>query len=278
MRYIQVVFSAAVCGALLVLATSASAQTFKPGVATIVRIWGTATYSLGDDNWHPLVVGKVLSAGAVIRTAHNAMVDMVLGKTVEMPQAAQWPDRIGVASDPFERGMVAYKPSAEQNMVRMTGDTTLAIDKLTVADTGVDTVGDTELDLKQGRIFCSVRKFSAASQYLVKIPNGIAGVRGTLFEIDASGWVAVYRDSVLLSIVGPDGKPVVYLVGEGNQFDPQTGQITPLTSDMTTTLQQTFMALDTPYVEVFPYAVDRTQIYISPIHGYHSSDHWWWPF
>ena len=48
------------------------------------------------------------------------------------------------------RGLVTYKPSAEQNTVRMTGDTVLAIDKLTVSDTGVDSVSDTELDLRQG--------------------------------------------------------------------------------------------------------------------------------
>jgi hypothetical protein len=77
--------------------------------------------------------------------------------------------------------MVSYKPSAEQNAVRLMGDTVLAIDKLTVSDTGVDTVSDTELDLRQGGIYCSVKKLSGASQYLIKIPNGIAGVRGTLF-------------------------------------------------------------------------------------------------
>jgi hypothetical protein len=283
MRHIQIVFSAAVCGALLVLAASASAQTFKPGVATIVRIWGEASYSLGNGNWQPLVVGKALSAGAVIQTSHDSMVDVVLGKNIEMRQAAQWPERIGFAPDPYERGMIDYKPSVEQNMVRITGDTTLAIDKLTISDTGVDTVSDTELDLKQGRIFCSVKKFSAASQYLVKIPNGIAGVRGTLFEIDASGWCAVYKDSVLLSIVGPNGVPVTYVVGEGNQFNPQTGQIAPLPPELTTALQQVFTALDTLYVEVFPYAVDRTQCRISPTEGHHSGGgggggHWWWPW
>ena len=179
---------------LLVLAVAASAQTFKPGVATVVRIQGEARYSLGDGNWHPLVVGKMLGAGAVIQTAHDATVDMVLGKTIEMPQAAPLPDRISPAPDANVRGMIAYKPSVEQNMVRMTGDTVLAIDKLTVGDTGVDTVSDTELDLKQGRIFASVKKLSAASQYLIKIPNGIAGVRGCVIGIDASGWCAVIKD------------------------------------------------------------------------------------
>ncbi len=257
------------CGTMLVLGVAASAQTLKPGVATIVRFQGEARYSLGDGNWHPLVVGKILSAGAIIQTGHDATADMVLGKTVEMPQAAPWPDRIGPAPDANIRGMIDYKPSVEQNMVRMTGDTILAIDKLTVSDTGLDTVSDTELDLKQGRIFASVKKLSAASKYFVKIPNGIAGVRGTLFEIDASGWCAVLKNSVLLSLVGPNGAPVTYLVGEGNQFNPQTGQISPLPPDLLNLLQQIATALDTLYVEVISFTYDGTSCFISPTSGHH---------
>ncbi len=131
--------------------------------------------------------------------------DVILGKKILMPQADPLPDRVSLAADSDVRGFVSYKPSVEQNAIRMTSDTVLAIDKLTVSDTGVDTVSDTELDLRQGRIYCSVKKLSGASQYLIKIPNGIAGVRGTLFVIDASGYVGVLKNSVVLSIIGSDG-------------------------------------------------------------------------
>ena len=109
----------------------------------------------------------------------------------------------------------------------MTGDTVLAIDKLTVSDTGLDSVSDTELDLRQGAIYNSVKKLSGASQYLIKIPNGIAGVRGTLFYISATGSVR-FKNSVVLSLIGADGKPATVVVGEGNQFNPQSGQTSPL--------------------------------------------------
>ncbi len=66
-------------------------------------------------------------------------------------------------------------------------NTTLGIDKLTITDTGADTVSDTELNLKKGKIFASVKKLSGASQYLIKLPSGIAGVRGTKFSISADG-------------------------------------------------------------------------------------------
>jgi hypothetical protein len=154
-------------------------------------------------------------------------------------------------------------------MVRMTGDTMLAIDKLTVSDTGLDTVSDTELDLKQGRIFASVKKLSAASQYLIKIPNGIAGVRGTLFEIDASGSCAVLKSSVLLSIVGSNGVPMTYLVGEGSQFNPQTGQVSPLSPGMLEKLLMQGRTLKTVYAEIVAFVYDRTFCYISPISGHH---------
>jgi len=259
--------STVLCGTIFVLAVAASAQTLKPGVATVVRIQGEARYSLGDGNWHPLAVGKMLGAGAVMETRHGATVDVVLGKTVEMPQAAPVPDRIGPAPDANVRGLIDYKPAVEQNMVRLTGDTMLAIDKLTVLDTGVDAVSDTELDLWQGRIFCSVKKLSVASQYLVKIPNGIAGVRGTLFEIDASGWCAVLRNSVLLAITGPHNVVTTHLVGEGNQFNPETGEISPLPPDLLGVLHQIATALDTAYLEIVSFEYDQTLNFISPTTG-----------
>ena len=81
--------------------------------------------------------------------------------------------------------------AAEQNVIRMQADTVLAIDKLLISNTGVDAVSDTELDLRQGTIFGNVKKLSATSQYLIKMPNGIAGVRGTTFIISANGDITV---------------------------------------------------------------------------------------
>jgi hypothetical protein len=285
--HIQTLVFVAICGFVLTLAAGAVAQSsIQPGVVTAVRIVGEARYSLGDGKWHPLVVGKILAAGAVIQTGHDATVDIVLGKKILMPQAILMPnalplpDRISLAADANVRGYVSYRPAAEQNAVRMTGDTVLAIDKLTVSDTGVDTVNDTELDLRQGGIYCSVKKFSGASQYLIKIPNGIAGVRGTLFYIDATGRCIAYRNSVVLSITGPDGKPITLVVGEGYQFDPgnlgngQSGPlplgVSPLPPGLGAELDRIFDALRTIYFPdygeiTFPF--DWTQGHISPTQG-----------
>lgn len=267
MKHTKFLILAAVCGAFLALAAVASAQTIKQGVATIVRIEGEARYSLGDGNWHPLVAGKVLSAGAIIQSGHDAKVDLVLGKVIEMPQAAAWPNRISLAPDSPVRGLVDYKPSVEQNMVRMTGDSTLAIDKLTVSDTGVDTVSDTELDLRKGRIFCTVKKLTATSQYLVKIPNGIAGVRGSIFMIDAKGIFAAWVHTLSVSIIGPDGKPKIFEVIQGNMYDSATGKLIPLPPQLVSLFHQISKALDTLYVEIVSFAFDRTLCNVSSTHG-----------
>jgi hypothetical protein len=277
MKRVQTLVFAAILGFVLTLVAGATAQSIQPGVVTAVRIVGEARYSLGDGVWHPLVAGKILAAGTVIQTGHDGTVDIILGKKILMPQADPLPDRISLAADSDVRGYISYRPSAEQNAVRMTSDTLLAIDKLTVSDTGVDTVSDTELDLRQGGIYCSVKKLSGASQYLIKIPNGIAGVRGTLFYISATGECSVLKNSVVLSIIGGDGKPETVVVGEGTQFNPKTGQITPLPPGLSAELDQVITALRTLYWGDVDFTFDRTQCHISPTHGHHGGSHggWW---
>src|ERR1044071_1506432 len=117
MKYAQTFVLAAICATAF--AFHASAQNIKNGIATVVRIQGEARYKLSDnDQCHPLVVGEMLHAGAVIQTAKNAYVDVVLGKQIQMPQARPTPDRVALAPDSLERGMVDYTPAAEQNVIR----------------------------------------------------------------------------------------------------------------------------------------------------------------
>jgi hypothetical protein len=276
MKNIQILFCAMVCGFVLSFNTAASADNIVQGVATVVRVRGEASYTLESGpnaKWIPLVAGKILQAGATLKTEPGALVDVVLGKTVEFPQARPTPDSISLAPDSLVRGSVDYKPSAEQNVVRLSGGTTLKIDKLTVSDTGVDTVSDTELDLQKGRIFASVKKISGASQYLIKIPNGIAGVRGTKLSIGADGSVAVLTASspsdVVLSITNPDGTTTTYVIAAGNEFNPQNGQTGPVPPEFLDLLQQIATSLDTLYLQIVSVSIslDKTQVSVSPTSG-----------
>ncbi len=271
MKKIQTILSAAVCGlTLLAFASAAGAQDTKQGVATVVRVKGQASYTLGgNDQWHPLVAGKVLNPGAAIKTGPDTTVDVVLGKAVEMPQAHPVPDKVTMAPDSQVRGMIGYKPQVEQNIIRLSGDTTVKIDILTVADTGVDTVSDTELDLQKGRIFYSVKKLSAESKYLVKIPNGIAGVRGSQGFISADGKCGALEHPLWLSIIGADGKPVTVTVGEGQQYDPATGATSAMAPEILDLLNQISKAARTAYVEDCSYSYNREWwVHVSPTVGY----------
>ena len=236
MKFVQTLVSAVVCGSVLMLATAAHAQsTSKQGCATIVRIVGEARYSTGDNVWHPLTVGQTLGAGNVIQTAANSKVDLVLGDKIPLHvnQMTPAPPQLGGYGLPPALTTTAHAV-AEQNVIRMQADTVLAIDKLLISNTGVDAVSDTELDLRQGTIFGNVKKLSAASQYLIKTPNGVAGVRGTTFVIGANGGVTVLVGSLVLSHVNSDGQVVTAVLNVGDTFNPQSGLVVNINTGVAT--------------------------------------------
>jgi hypothetical protein len=129
---------------------------------------------------------------------------------------------------PVAGEMLTYQPTAEQNLVRLWENTLLSVDKMTVTETGADVVTETQLDLKAGHIFGTVKKMSAASKYEVKIPNGVAGIRGTTYDISAEGVIKVLAGSVVLAYVGPDGTVVTQVIGGFQQFDARTGVLSQL--------------------------------------------------
>jgi hypothetical protein len=265
MKIFQASVSALVGGFVLALAAGAHAQSTAQQYATIVRIVGEARYSPGDNVWHPLVVGQMLGAGNVIQSAADARVDIVFGDKLA-GHIVPTPDKVAPAVDSKVRDMISYKATSEQNVIRMQGDTVLAIDKLSVADTGVDAASDTELDLRQGTIFGNVKKLSAASQYLIKTPNGIAGIRGTTFMMSANGAITVISGSMVVSVVSSSGTTTVTL-GPGDQLDPATGQVTHLTPQQLSQAEQTAVFVTTVEQGIISFADDRTVIYISPLQG-----------
>ena len=279
MKNIKTLFAVVLLAALGVSANQAQAQPSKPGFATAIRVRGIVTYSYGDGKWYPLVPGKYLPPGSSIHTGDNGTADIILGKSLELPQAKWAPERIGQAPDAPVRGMITYKPSAEQNMVRLIPDTTLSIDRLTTTDTGADTVSDTELDLKEGKIFASVKKLSGASQYLVKIPNGVAGVRGTWFSLGADGGVAVFesKSGGLLLAATLHGVPQTVQVNEGQMFVPALtpppggggGPPTtiPIPVELQQTLNQIFKSLKTVFFQQVSVANDNTTTHVSAVNG-----------
>jgi len=168
------------CAVACSMISTVAAQT--PGVAKVVRIKGDARYTTGGGSWQLVKLGTILKPGSVIETSREkgAFVDLVLGDgTVPTATPAGFKPFIPSSAS----SSVSYRPSAEQNIVRVWENSALGIDMLTTTQTGADVVSKTHLDLNMGRIIGNVKKMSAASRYEVKLPNGVAGIRGTAYDI-----------------------------------------------------------------------------------------------
>ena len=142
-------------------------------------------------------------------------------------------------------------------------------------DTGADTVSDTELDLKKGKIFASVRKLSGASQYIVKLPTGVAGVRGTLFSISVDGAVACFESTgggVILALTLANGTTQTFVVGPGQLLDPTTGQPAVISAQLNKILEQVFDALRTTYFHEVDFEYDHTGEHVSSTTGHKDDD------
>ncbi len=178
-----------VCAALV-----CSAQAVEIGKAVVRKVNGNAQFAEGG-NWLPLKAGQELKAGSVIRTANDSQVDLFMD----------------------ENGPV----------VRLLENTTLGIDKLNYEPTGVDTIVETQLDLKSGKIVGIVKKLAATSKYEIKTPNGVAGIRGTEYVVAATGEVYILSGSAVVVYVKSDGAVLTQVVNAGEMFDPSAGTAKP---------------------------------------------------
>ena len=213
------------CGITFAMVSTLAAQTVDQGTAKVVRLEGKARYKTASNDWQPLKVGDNVRPGTIIQTAAKAHVDFALGAgSGSMPILAS---NMGPAASAPSTGS-SYQPSSEQNIVRMWENTLLSIDKLTITQTGADEVSETQLDLKAGHIFGMVKKMSAASKYEIKIPNGVAGIRGTSYDISAEGVIKVLSGSVVLAYSGPNGTVLTQVIMGGQMFDARTGVLTQM--------------------------------------------------
>jgi hypothetical protein len=224
----RIINSLLACGIALAMVSTLVAQEVKQGTARVVRIKGDARYRIGGNDWQPLHVGDTVKPGTMIQTAAKAHVDLILGSgaaTTVAPVSTTGADYQAPSS---VWRSTSYTPSSEQNVVRLYENTLLSIDKLTTVQTGADEVTETQLDLKAGRIFGMVKKMSAASKYEIKIPSGVAGIRGTVYDISAEGVIKVQSGSAVLAYAGPNGAVLTQVIMGGQMFDARTGTLTPL--------------------------------------------------
>lgn len=161
----------------LALASQAQAQG-QAAQAEVTKIKGNATYSTAAGAALPLKVGDKIPAGTIIKTGPGAYADLFFGNSA--------------------------------GYVRVLENSTLSVDKFALTDTGADTAVDLQLNLPDGVAIGNVNKLSAASKYEVKLPTGIAGIRGTRWRVTSNGTIVLLDGSLIYVDVPPDGNPVAY--------------------------------------------------------------------
>ncbi|MGC3959875.1 MAG: FecR domain-containing protein [Verrucomicrobiota bacterium] len=230
----------------LTLVSAANAESGKQRTGKVVRIKGDARYSTGNKIWQPLKVGTIINSGNVVQTAPNSFVDIVVNE--EETASAVNIQPISTASAPASSGGgggAGATATPDQDVIRVLDDTYLVFDSMTATATGADTVTETLLDLKKGSIFGSVKKQAAASRFEVKIPNGVAGIRGTIFLIKASGLIACLQGSVVAAYTSSSGEVNTQVVGGGQEFNCATGTGNAISTGTSSSMNS--MAQDSNY-------------------------------
>jgi hypothetical protein len=260
MKQLRFLIGLVACSLALATGSTLLAQTAQDGIAKVVNIKGSARYmSSPGGTWQPLKIGVILKSGAVIQTAAGSYADLVLNNSEAKITAS--PMATSVSYGGYSQA------TATQDAVRLFENTVLGIDQLAVTQTGADRVTETQLDLKAGRILGTVKKLSAASKYEVKIPNGVAGIRGTIYTLSADGVLSVLSGSVVFAYIAPDGTVLTQVVTAGQEFDSRTGQLTAISQDDKdnyTAMAQVFVTSNEPIVFVNDPRVES----VSPHHGH----------
>jgi hypothetical protein len=162
--------------ALLGMVTQLPADT-QPGKIQVVGLKGSASAFAQGGSPAPVKMRDNFEQGTTIKTDKGSFVDLSFG-------------RIGV--------------------MRLEESGTLIVDKFTLTDTGADTVADVQLNLPEGTILGNVNKLSAASKYEIKVPRGVAGVRGTSLLASAASYFVLLVGSLVYVDVPPGGNPTPY--------------------------------------------------------------------
>jgi len=191
--------------ALLGMATQLPADT-QPGKIQVVAMSGTASAAAAGGSPAPVKIKDIYGPGTTIKTDKASSVDLSFG-------------RLGT--------------------LRLEESGTLTVDKFTINETGADTVADVQLNLPEGTILGNVNKLSAASKYEIKVPRGVAGIRGTTFLASGAAYFVLLEGALVYVDVPPGGNPTPYTMQAppAVYFSPLEG-VKPATDDLINSVRQ----------------------------------------
>jgi hypothetical protein len=214
MRTIQTIGACAAALALVGATTTVfSAENDNlQGKATIKALHGIVQVQQGG-NWEPAHVNEQLDPGTVVRTGADSVCDMSVN---------------GLSS-----------------AVRVGPDTTLAIPTMTRTAPSADADTETMLNLQQGAILGNVKKLSDNSRYEIQTPHGVAGIRGTDFQVTAIlqpdghyvvTFTSITGQVIVSATVTPGGPVVVKVLRDGESWTPGEGDVHPTPTYLLTQL------------------------------------------
>jgi len=218
-------FSRMLCvGAILALAVNLAVAAPQAGRAKVVQVSGNVY--LGST---PASVGDEVGPGTIIKTGPASEILLNLG--------------------------------ANGGYTRVLEDSVLTIDELTVDKAGPETVVNTHLGLKAGKIESQVNRLSTKSKYIVQTPTSTAAIRGTVFTTYANGAVLVWDGCVDVIVRDSQtNREAKYNVCAGQMFDPNIPGVVPIPGNLTA---PTFVVGvgTAPPIPIGP------QVFVSPIDG-----------
>jgi hypothetical protein len=139
-----------VCGFVLgCVAANVLAEPIQKS-ATVAKVFGLAKYSVAGGPWLTVAEGTQLLAGSTVQTGPYSTVDLKLSE----PQA----------------------------VVHLDTNTTVRLDKMVLLPGDAQDT-ETQFNLRSGEVTGHVKKLSKASHLDIKTPSGVAGIRGTDFNI-----------------------------------------------------------------------------------------------
>jgi hypothetical protein len=182
-------------GATFLALTAWAQAAVEKGTAKVVSVQGTVEVSTDGTQWKSLKKGVTLREGAMVRTAGTSAADLDLGRN--------------------------------GSHLRVMPGSSVVLSALSLEQTGVETLVNTVVDLKEGRVLGHAPKMSAASKCEVRTEKAVASVQGTRYDISADGKVVVAEGSVVVVSQAEDGTLMTRVVHANEMFSVVMGQVSP---------------------------------------------------
>jgi hypothetical protein len=182
---------------MVVVFTFIAAEAAPDASQIIIKsVNGNAVACTNSDAFFPLHSGDVAGPGSILKTDHDATMDLILQ----------------------DSGTV----------LRMLPDTTLEFSRLNKQPAGEQIVSDTSLKLIKGSVVGSQRKLAIPSHFDIAMSQSVATIVGTEYVVSASGAVTVLEGAVSINYNLPKNKGSVKVtIPQGYSFDPATGKVVP---------------------------------------------------